>query len=255
MIAVLTFFIVIVISLLINRIATKALVHSGLSRQSAQFQARSAFTGAGFTTSESEDIVNHPLRRKIVQILMLLGNAGLVSAISSLVLTFAGGKDQLTNWQNAGIILGGLLVIWLLSKSRYLDMLLERIIDKALKKYTDLNIKDYSRLLDLSGKYEVTELVVQDEDWIASKTLADCSLKDEGIIVLSIKRKNGKFLGVPDGKTRIEPGDNLILYGRRSSLKELDYREKGYSGDQAHGKASEEQKKEKEKEDQEDKTN
>ncbi|WP_419193904.1 hypothetical protein [Novipirellula herctigrandis] len=43
-----------------------------MSKDLAQFQTLSAFTGAGFTTNESEDIVNHPLRRRIMMYLMLL---------------------------------------------------------------------------------------------------------------------------------------------------------------------------------------
>jgi len=33
---------------------------TGLSRESARFQARSALTGGGFTTTESEAVVRHP---------------------------------------------------------------------------------------------------------------------------------------------------------------------------------------------------
>src|SRR5687767_7500660 len=69
------------ISLLITRIASVALTVTGLSRQSARFQARSAFSGVGFTTSEAEDVVNHPVRRRIVMWLMLIGNAGLITIV------------------------------------------------------------------------------------------------------------------------------------------------------------------------------
>ena len=46
------------------RIATVGLTMTGVSKDLAQFQALSAFTGSGFTTEESEEIVNHPLRRR-----------------------------------------------------------------------------------------------------------------------------------------------------------------------------------------------
>lgn len=44
--------IIFALSLLITKIASEALVHTGLSKQSARFQARSAYTGVGFTTSD-----------------------------------------------------------------------------------------------------------------------------------------------------------------------------------------------------------
>ena len=88
MLSIVSLLLVIFLSILITRIGTIALTHTGLTRQSAKFQARSTFSGAGFTTSESEMVVNHPVRRKIVMILILIGNAGIVAAMSSLILTF-----------------------------------------------------------------------------------------------------------------------------------------------------------------------
>ncbi|MEL7419682.1 MAG: potassium transporter TrkA, partial [Cyanobacteria bacterium J06555_3] len=72
--ALISVLVAITLSLLITRIATEALTLTGLSRTSARFQARSAFTGTGFATSESEAIVKHPLRRRIIMWLMFLGN-------------------------------------------------------------------------------------------------------------------------------------------------------------------------------------
>lgn len=52
MFAIASLLVVLVLSLLVTRIATVALTHTGLSREVARFQARSAFSGVGFTTSE-----------------------------------------------------------------------------------------------------------------------------------------------------------------------------------------------------------
>jgi Trk-type K+ transport system membrane component len=70
MIAIATLLAVLFLSLIVVRVAAEALVLTGISRESASFQARSAWTGTGFTTSESEQIVNHPVRRRIVSALM-----------------------------------------------------------------------------------------------------------------------------------------------------------------------------------------
>src|SRR3954452_25540852 len=83
--------ITIAVSLLITRIGTTALVHTGLSREVARFQARSAFFGVGFTTTEAESVVNHPVRRRIVLWLVLLGNAGIVTVLASVVLSASSG--------------------------------------------------------------------------------------------------------------------------------------------------------------------
>ncbi len=83
MVALFTLLSIIAVSIVVNRIATKALEHTGLSTEAARFQSYSAFTGTGFTTEEAEGVVNHPARRRIVMALMLLRNAGLVTAIST----------------------------------------------------------------------------------------------------------------------------------------------------------------------------
>ncbi len=91
MLALLSLILVITLSVLIVRIGAIALEMTGLSREVASFQAQSAFSGAGFTTSESEYVVSNPARRKIIRTLIFLGSAGITSAIATLVLTFVGG--------------------------------------------------------------------------------------------------------------------------------------------------------------------
>ena len=69
----------------IVRIAGVVLEHSGISRQVSRFQAVSALTGAGFTTSESELLLQTPERRKVVSALMITGSVGLGSLIATVV--------------------------------------------------------------------------------------------------------------------------------------------------------------------------
>ena len=87
MIAIVTLFIIIFFSILLTRLATYVLIQTGLSREMARFQARSALSGVGYTTSEAEHMVNHPVRRRVVMLLMLLGNSGIVTVLASLILT------------------------------------------------------------------------------------------------------------------------------------------------------------------------
>lgn len=77
MVAAISLLVVVMVSILITRIATIMLTHTGLSQETARFQARSAISGTGFSTAEAERVVRHPMRRRIVMVLMLLGNAGI----------------------------------------------------------------------------------------------------------------------------------------------------------------------------------
>lgn len=130
MIAAITLFLVVALSALITKVATIALMHTGLSTQSARFQARSAYTGAGFTTSESEKIMNHPVRRKIIFNLMLIGNAGIVTVMSSLILTFVLPNTLASKLYGLLIVVFGMGFLWWAIKSKWVDRGLSKIINK-----------------------------------------------------------------------------------------------------------------------------
>lgn len=229
MIAILSLLIVVVLSLLVVRIATVALTLTGISRELARFQARSAFTGAGFTTQESEQVVQHPVRRRVIMMLLLLGNAGIITAASSLILSFADLQGSATSAKDVALrtllLLGGLAAIWALAHSRWVDQSVSNWIEKALQRWTDLEVRDYQALLHLSNQYAVAELLVEPEDWLANRTLQQLRLSEEGILVLGIERPHKPFVGAPRGHTELKSGDTLIIYGPRERLKELDERD------------------------------
>lgn len=229
MVAILTLLIVLTISILITRIATVMLTHTGLSKETSRFQARSAFTGVGFTTKESERVVSHPLRRKILMSLMLLGNAGIVTAVATLILTFMKNGSGSITVRIVFLILG-LMGLLALASSRWVDRHLSSLIDRALTHYTNFEFRDVASLLHLSGEYRISEMQVQPEDWIANKKLEDLELREEGIMVLGIEREDGMYLGTPQKSTEIYPHDTIILYGRASSLESLDKRRDDIQG-------------------------
>lgn len=233
MLAITSLLLVLAFSLLITRVATVVLTATGMSRSAARFQARSAFTGAGFTTSESEQVVDHPVRRKVIANLMLLGNAGIVAAASSTILGFRGGVIGGQWWRLLELV-GGLLALVFLSRSPAVDRRLTKAISHLLRRYTDVETRDLAGMLELSGEYAVSELAIAEGDWVAGRALSDLELRDEGVAVLGITRSDGRYVGAPIGASVIRPGDVLVVYGREKPLQELDRRAAGAAGDRAH---------------------
>jgi hypothetical protein len=224
---------IVVLSLVVTRVATVILVATGMSRQAAKFQARSALSGAGFTTSESEQVVDHPLRRKVIANLMLLGNAGIVAAASSTILGFRGGAFSSTGWRLLELV-GGLFALLLASRSKTVDRFLTAWIGRLLRRFTDIETRDIAGLLQLSGDYSISELAVRDGDWLDGCSLATLGLRDEGVVVLGLTRRGAGFIGTPTGRTVVHARDVLLVYGRQALLDELDDRPAGESGDLAH---------------------
>lgn len=233
MLAIITVFIVAVVSLLITRVATLALVLTGMSTQAARFQARSALTGTGFTTSEAESVVSHPVRREIVMTLMLLGGVGLVTAIATLIIGFANASrsEAFDRLLVLAFALTGLLLI---ARTRWFNHALTPFLSRLLSRYTQLESRDYAELLRLGGEWGVGEVSVRERDWMACERLADLDLRSEGVAVLGIERRDGCFVGAPSLESRVSPGDVLLLYGRGKRLGDLDARPAGQEGDAAH---------------------
>jgi hypothetical protein len=186
--AIVLLIVVATLSLLITRIASVMLTSTGMAREAARFQARSALSGVGFTTTGAEGAVRHPVRRRIIMALMLVGNAGLVTAIAALLGGFlgAGGRAALTR---AALLVGSLAGLYLLARSQWVDRHLTSIIERLLSRFSQLDVRDYARLLRITEDYAVRELYVEEEDWVAERPLEELRLPDEGIVVLGVLRR------------------------------------------------------------------
>ena len=239
--AILTLLIVLTLSLVVTRAATIALTATGMSREAARFQARSAFSGAGFTTTESESVVRHPVRRRIIMWLMLAGSAGIVAVIASVVLAATQGEEDVSAVGRVAIVCLSIFLIWWASRTRRVDAGITRLATLALRRWSELEVHDYASLLHVGGEYIVTELKVEAGGWITGRDLGSLSLRDEGIVVLGIERVDGSYFGIPRGDTVIEEGDVLVLYSRAESIAALDQRPSGPGGDEAHAAAVREQ--------------
>lgn len=234
MIAISTVLVIVSLSLVVTRVATVALTLTGLSREAARFQARSALTGVGYTTSESEKIVQHPVRRRIIMTLMLIGSAGIVSVLGSVMLSVAtaesGGQ---VGWRFLYLVAGLGLLLWV-GNSDWFDRGAQRIIHRLLRRYTHLDVRDYASLLHVHGAFAVSELQVEEGDWVAGRTLQDLNLAHEGVLILGVQRRDGTYEGAPKGPTRVHADDVLVMYGSAERLEDLDLRPAGAVGDAAH---------------------
>lgn len=243
MIGVLSLLVALTLSLIITRVAAMALMFTGLSREAARFQARSAFTGVGYTTQESERTVNHPVRRQIIMMLMLLGNIGVATVVATMIVSVTSTTGATSNQRTTilVILVCGLLLLWMVFNSRWVERHMNRVIAWALKRFTDLEVRDYVALLELSSGYAVSEMLVEPGDWLADKPLSQLRLSDEGILVLGIRPEKGDFHGTPRGEDVIHVGDTLVIYGDLDDIERLDRRRAGRAGDREHQRACDEQ--------------
>ena len=235
MYALVSLIIIISLSLLIVRIGTVALEMAGLSEEVASFQSLSAFSGAGFTTEEAENVLAYPSRRAIIKTLIRLGSVGLITSISSLVLSFA---DPTTRLRRLIILVGVALFLAALSRSEWFNRLLTPVIKRFLRHIGTIELQ--ANLLH--HDYAVADLTVSEGDWLANERLDDLELRShEGVTVLGIRRDDGTYVGAPSGEHEIKPGDTVIAYAQADRLEELVGRAKGDDAAHEDAKAAHEE--------------
>ncbi|WP_432411272.1 TrkA C-terminal domain-containing protein [Rasiella sp. SM2506] len=249
MVAAVSLFLIVSLSVLITKIAAIALMHTGLSTESAKFQARSAYTGTGLSTQETENIMNHPVRRKIVYHLMLIGNAGIVTVMSSLILTFILPDTMASKLYGLLIVVVGMIILFLAVRSTWVDKGLSRVINKMLKRYTNIEIHDFAAVLHLKDDYTIIEAKVDHDGWMGNRTLEQLNLREEGLTILGVDRKGSGYFGSPSGNFKILPDDVVTIYGKSEGIKSIYNRKKDHYAQQEHNKfvAQEEVRKENEK--------
>jgi len=243
MIALISLFMILILSLTVIRVGAISLELTGIAPEVASFQAQSAFSGVGFTTAESESIVNHPVRRKIIRRLILVGSAGITSVLATVIITFTQFDAENIGYRSI-ILCVGLLVIYLIARSELLYKIMKGAIVKALSLNKSLVLHDYYEILGVAKGYSISRIKIKDDNWAIGHKLKDLNLNAEGTIILSINRTiegEDKFL-IPSGETEVLDGDQLTLYGRCAGGQCLAARPKGADGDARHNKHVEEQK-------------
>jgi len=221
--AALSVFILLSLSVFIIRVASVALRITGLTDTSARFQALSAFTGTGFTTSEAETVINYPVRRRIVAVLMIIGNVGLVTVLATLVVSLVrtdGDVDavvvQLT-W-----LFGGLLLLWFLVLNNTADRVLCYLIARAIQSTTDLGRRGFHRLVQIGNGHSVCEHPATQNliDHEGGSIAGELSKLD--LLLLAVRSQHGEYSNRLTVERPLGPGDTLILYGPDESHDAMD---------------------------------
>ncbi|KPJ64467.1 MAG: hypothetical protein AMJ45_05680 [Syntrophobacter sp. DG_60] len=211
--------VIIAASFLVVKAATIALMMTGMDPKRARFQALSAFTGTGFTTREAELVITHPQRRHIIMILMILGNAGLVAVIATLLASFV--KTKVYGLPIHVLLMGaGIYLIYRLATHKKLIRRWDKWIEDKLVRTKYIEDKPVDELLQLTEGYGVAEARVIEKSALMGKTLQGLSLSAKDILVLSIGRQ-GQWIPTPKGKEVIQKEDSLIMYGKLENIKQL----------------------------------
>lgn len=190
MITTFSLLLIILLSVSCVRAGSMALSFTGLSKEVARFQALSSFLGVGFTTSESEKVTSHPVRRRIISTLMMLGYFGLGSGLVSVISVVTQSTTEQLG-QELIVVVAGVVTIVALFGWKVFDPLIERGVMKALGKRYGSLVHDYAELLRVDKGYSISNVQVIAGGWMDGRSLRELRLTDEGVLVLNVTRASG----------------------------------------------------------------
>lgn len=192
---------------------------TGLELTKSRFQVISIITHTGFTTRESELIAQHPMRRRIASMLMIISYVAQITLIGLLLDSL--GRNQSGGLTVLAAAVAILAVLVAISASRFVKSKFDRIAEGFLsRKLKNIRYSHIEKILNLSPEYNIYEFVVDSKSALCNRTLREVRLMDDYMQVLKIDR-GVEVLDFPRADTRILAGDRLIVYGRISSIENM----------------------------------
>lgn len=197
---------------------------TGMATSRIKFQVASMFTGAGFTTQESELIVNDEKRRRIAVACMYTGHIFSVAIMGLVINVFfsvpiAPESNKMWYYIVFGVacaVFLSVLFIKIPPINRRFQRFLERIAINASRRSKMQNI---ITVLDYYGKHAIVEVTLNKiPPYAIDISLYEMKLtKKYAINILSIRR-NQRVVEVSKD-TMFRKGDDLVIYGLINDIK------------------------------------
>lgn len=202
----------VIIVLLVIEILSIAFEMTGVPYEKAKYQVITMLT-TGYSTKESEIIVQHPVRRKLALFAMIftyVSNVALFSIIVNLT------KSSITK----GLIVKSLIVLLALLIFVKNRMRLEGKLRNEFVKHRwfSVNRTNIYYLLSKNNGYGLYNLYIDKRFKFIEQTIEESPLKEMGLQVINVDKGN-KIIEFPEPAYKMELGDNLLVYCKFNAIK------------------------------------
>lgn len=211
-----TFIVCLFIFLLIIDIFAVMFRLTGMSIEKARFQVISLLTSTGFTTKESELITQHPTRRKLASLFMVISYISTLTFISLLVNVLT---NSIINTKTMVHLVILILIIIFFLKSSLLDVI-ENIIEYIVKKTKLWNIFNakYINFITKHKGYGICEVYISQNSDLIGVSIKECKLTKIEIKILSIDQGD-EFISFPIPDYQFKGNDKLTVYGNIQNIR------------------------------------
>jgi len=204
------------IILIVIEINTILFTFTGLKKNIARFQVISMLTGTGFTTGESELIIDHPIRRRLGAFLILFGAfslAVIISAISSIL------SDEFFTMK-IGYVAGTLVLFLFVLKVRKVKNKLTVLFEHELERNFDLQDMTIKDVFFTEENDSLVEVPLHGSSTMIGGKLIEKLNSEEDINVLSIKRGE-IIIRKKRLNTELQAGDFILMLGDKEVIKRI----------------------------------
>ncbi len=208
---------VLIVSLAFVRLAAIGLELTGIPWDRAKFHALSAFTNTGFPNREAEEAVNHPVRRRIISYLVILGNAGLITTVASLASSLVE-TSLLFALRNLALIgVGVVSIVWFAHRP---------MIAKPLRAWSQAWL---TRRYSFSEPTGASLVGSHGALWHVEPTpnalaigCSVASLRDaDPRIEVTLIERSGETLLHPDPQVEIHTDDRLVVFAQEEAVRSV----------------------------------
>jgi len=150
---------------------------------------------------------------------MISGNAGIVTVIvtaTSSLTTSQGYQVPI----NVLVLIVGVYLIYKIATYRKFTKKWESFIEKKLIKSPAFEEASTENLLHFLEGYGLVKKIISEKTPLIGYSLAEGHLKEKGVMVLGIERGKS-WIPIPKANEIIQAGDQIIVYGPLSVLRDL----------------------------------
>ena len=197
------FMIFILIFLILVEILCILFKLTGLTDEKARFQVISLITSTGFTTKESELIVNHKTRRRLAQYVMILGYVGMATIVSFMAQIIS--DILLKKFSTIDIIIFtiALVAVFYFLKHPKIGQCLDNFIEKIIVRNQNkaMSKRTFWTLIKRKHGYGIYNIFIDENSFLVGKSILESNLRENEIQILNIDKGN-EFISFP----RADPG-------------------------------------------------
>lgn len=206
--------VVIAVSYVLVTVGATMLELTGMEAGVARFEALSAFSGTGYTTRNSAMVVRHPVRRRIVMTLIILGNAGTATLIASLIGTFYVGTWSQALVRGAILVLVAGVAAWAIR--RFGHAFGERVRRLLMPAMVDEGVAHEEVLLYQEG-FGLARVEIREGSRLDGVPLRRSGLRERHLEILAIE-DGTEVASVPEADWVLARGQWVLVYGRLSEI-------------------------------------